>query len=148
MYVEISEQKPELPPPNIPQKDEEMSVSMSTTTAESGEFPNQETSTDVIYVNNNRKVKMVTSEPESDLLILEYGTERIVEGEQDNEPPPLPMKKKHRQDNIAFVEERQYRIIDGLYVFKNVIISLICLYCFNLFILYYIFKNNLNNLNK
>lgn len=83
----------------------------------SEDFPNQETNVDIIYVNNNRKVKMFTSELDSDLL-LEYGTERMVEVE--DEPPPLPIKQKYKQDNIIFEENRQYKITDGVYVFEKV----------------------------
>ncbi|VVC41523.1 Pleckstrin homology domain,PH domain-like [Cinara cedri] len=115
-HAEKSERKPELPPTRIPKKNEEIGVSLSTIISESEEFPNQEASTDVIYVNNNRKVKMVTSEP--DILVLENEIEQIVEGKQDNEPPLLPIKKK-RQDIIVPEEERRYRITDGVYVFEK-----------------------------
>lgn len=84
-----------------------------------GEFHNQKANTDVIYVNNNRKSKMVESEPKSDSLVLDYGIEPIVQGEQDDEPPPLPVKKKHLRD-IVLKEERQYRITDGVYILKKV----------------------------
>lgn len=84
----------------------------------SEDFPNQETNVEIIYVNNNRKVKMFTNESESDLM-LEYGTERMVEVE--DEPPPLPIKQKYKQDNnISFENNRQYKITDGVYVFENV----------------------------
>lgn len=117
--LEQLEQKPELPPPRIPKKDEEIAVSMSTVAGPSGEFHNQNANIDVIYVNNNRKLKMVGNEPESDSLVLDYGIEPIVQGEKDDEPPPLPIKKKYKRD-IVLREERQYRITDGVYVLKKV----------------------------
>lgn len=117
-----------MPPPRIPKRDEELlSVSISTAATQSGEFPNQESNIDEIYVNNNHKVKMVTNEPKSDLLILENGTKQIVKGKQDV-PPPLPIKKKYKQ-NIVLEEEIQYRITDGVYAIKKVM-SLIYLYKF------------------
>lgn len=105
-----SEQHPELPPHYDTAKDEEI-TSIST----DGEFHNQEVNVDVIYVNNDRKMKMFTSESESD-FILEYGTEQSVD--VGDEPPPLPIKNKHKQ-NVLFDEKPQYQIIDGVYVFKD-----------------------------
>lgn len=86
----------------------------------SEDFPNQETNVDIIYVNNNRKVKMFTNESEPD-LVLEYGTEQMVEVQ--DEPPPLPIKQKYKQNNIEFEENRQYKITDGVCVFEKVSIS-------------------------
>lgn len=106
-----SEPHPELPPHYETKKDEEI-TSMST----DGEFHNQEVNVDVIYVNNDRKMKIFTSESESD-FILEYKTEQSVDVQ--DEPPPLPIKNKHKQ-NVLFDEKPQYQIIDGVYVFKNV----------------------------
>jgi len=108
---EKSEPNPELPPPYETKKDDEI-TSMST----DGEFHNQEVNVEVIYVNNDRKMKMFTSESESD-FILEYGTEQSVE--MGDEPPPLPIKNKHKQ-SVLLDEKPQYQIIDGVYVFKNV----------------------------
>jgi len=108
---EKSERLPALPPHNDTKKYEEIN-SMST----DEEFHNQEANVDVIYVNNDRKMKIFTSESESDLN-LEYGTEQSIDVR--DEPPPLPIKNKHKQ-NVLFNEEQQYQIIDGVYVFKNV----------------------------
>lgn len=102
---------PELPPHYEIKKDDEI-TSMST----NGEFHNQEVNVDVIYVNNDRKMKIFTSESESD-FIPEYGTEHSIDVE--DEPPPLPMKNKHKQ-NVLFDDKPQFQIIDGVYVFKNV----------------------------
>lgn len=102
-----SEDNPELPPHYNVEKDEETTL-MS---AKNEEFHNQEANIDVIYVNNDRK--MFTTESD---LILEYGTEQSVE--EEDEPPPLPIKKKHKQNDL-FDEKPQYQIIDGVYVFKN-----------------------------
>lgn len=111
--IEESERYPELPP-RLTENDEETG-SMSTI-AQSDEFSNQEANIDVIYVNNDQKVKMFTRESESD-LVLEYGTEQTVE--VDDEPPPLPIKKKSKQDSI-FEDTRQYQTTDGVYVLENV----------------------------
>jgi len=108
---EKSKRLPALPPHYDIKKDEEI-TSMST----DEEFHNQEANVDVIYVNNDRKMKMFTSESESDLN-LEYGTEQSID--VGDEPPPLPIKNKHKQ-NVLFDEKQQYQIIDGVYVFKNV----------------------------
>jgi len=108
---EKSKRLPALPPHYDTKKDEEI-TSMST----DEEFHNQEANVDVIYVNNDRKMKIFTSESESDLN-LEYGTEQSVD--VGDEPPPLPIKNKHKQ-NVLFDEKQQYQIIDGVYVFKNV----------------------------
>jgi len=106
-----SEPHPELPPHYETKKDDEI-TSMST----DGEFHNQEVNVDVIYVNNDRRMKIFTSESESD-FILEYGTEQSVD--VGDKPPPLPIKNKHKQNDL-FDEKPQYQIIDGVYVFKNV----------------------------
>jgi len=106
-----SEPHPELPPHYDTTKDEEI-TSIST----DGGFHNQEVNVDVIYVNNDRKMKMFTSESESDFT-LEYGTEQSVDVR--DEPPPLPIKNKHKQ-NVLFDQKPQYQIIDGVYVLKNV----------------------------
>lgn len=112
-HVSKFEQNPELPPRQDTKKDEEIS---SVTTDE--EFHNQEANVDVIYVNNDSKMKIFTSESKSD-LILEYGTEQTVEVE--DEPPPLPIKNKHKHNDLFDdANKRQYQIIDGVYVFKNV----------------------------
>ncbi|KAF0761722.1 PH domain-containing protein [Aphis craccivora] len=102
-----SEHHPELPPHYSVEKDEETTL-MS---AKNEEFHNQEANIDVIYVNNDRKIFTTESD-----LILEYGTEQSVE--EEDEPPPLPIKKKHKQNDL-FDEKPQYQIIDGVYVFKN-----------------------------
>lgn len=103
-----SEHHPELPPHYFNVEKDEESTLMST----NEEFHNQEANVDVIYVNNDRKIFTTESD-----LILEYGTEQSVE--EEDEPPPLPIKKKHKQNDI-FDEKPQYQIIDGVYVFKNV----------------------------
>jgi len=110
---EKSKRLPALPPHYDTKKDEEIASMMST----DEEFHNQEANVDVIYVNNDRKMKIFTSESESDLN-LEFGTEQSVDV-GDDEPPPLPIKNKHKQ-NVLFDEKQQYQIIDGVYVFKNV----------------------------
>lgn len=104
-----SEQHPEIPPHYNAEKDEEITL-MST-----DEEYHQEANVDVIYVNNDLKMKMFTTESD---LALDYGTEQSVENEDDR-PPPLPIKKKHKQ-NVLFDEKPQYKIIDGVYVFENV----------------------------
>jgi len=109
--VDKYEKHPELPLRYDAKKNNEI-TSMST----DEEFHNQEANVDVIYVNNDRKMKIFTSESESD-LILEYGTEQIAEAE--NEPPPLPIKNKHKH-NILFDEKPQYQIVDGVYILENV----------------------------
>uniref|UniRef100_A0A2S2P6V2 PH domain-containing protein n=1 Tax=Schizaphis graminum TaxID=13262 RepID=A0A2S2P6V2_SCHGA len=101
-----SEHHPEIPPHFNDEKDEEITL-MST-----DEEYHQEANIDVIYVNNDLKMKMFTTESD---LVLDYGTEQSVENEDD--PPPLPIKKKHKQ-NVLF-EKPQYKIIDGVYVFEN-----------------------------
>ncbi|XP_001943487.1 uncharacterized protein LOC100164810 [Acyrthosiphon pisum] len=106
---EKSKRLPALPPHYDTKKDEIASMSTDE------EFHNQEANVDVIYVNNDRKMKIFTSESESDLN-LEYGTEQSVD--VGDEPPPLPIKNKHKQ-NVLFDENQQYQIIDGVYVFKN-----------------------------
>lgn len=113
--INESEQYPELPPRLAEIKGEE-TTSLSTD-GQSGEFPNQESNVDVIYsyVNNDRKIKVLASELDSDLE-LEYGTEQSVEVE--DEPPPLPMKNKYKQE--TFVEKKRYKIIDRAYVYENV----------------------------
>ncbi|XP_025193927.1 uncharacterized protein LOC112593641 [Melanaphis sacchari] len=103
---EKSEHHPEVLPHYNAEKDEEVTL-MST----DEEFHNQEANIDVIYVNNDRK----TFTMESD-LILEYGTEQSVKVE--DEPPPLPIKKKHKQ-NVLFDENLQHKIIDDVYILKN-----------------------------
>lgn len=114
--IKESEQYPELPP-RLDEKKSEESTSSLSTDAQSEEFPNQEANVDVIYsyVNNDRKMKVLTSELDSD-LVLEYETEQSVEIE--DEPPPLPMKNKYKQE--TFEEQRQHKIIGGSYVFENV----------------------------
>ncbi|CAH1721618.1 uncharacterized protein LOC114120151 isoform X2 [Aphis gossypii] len=102
-----SEHHPELPPHYYNVEKDEESTLMST----NEEFHNQEANVDVIYVNNDRKIFTTESD-----LILEYGTEQSVE--EEDEPPPLPIKKKHKQNDL-FDEKPQYQIIDGVYVFKN-----------------------------
>lgn len=111
--IKESDQYPELPP-RIPKRDEE--ISSLSTVAQSEEFPNQEANIDVIYVKNDRKVRVSESESESD-LVLERGREKTVEVEE--EPPPLPIKKKSKPD-IVLEEERQYQVTNGVYVFNNV----------------------------
>lgn len=111
--IEESKQYPELP--LFRSNNDKENGSMSTIT-QSEEFSNQEANIDVIYVNNDHKVKMNTSDSESD-LVLEYGTEQTVEVE--DEPPPLPIKKKSKQDNI-FEEKVQFQITDGVYILENV----------------------------
>jgi len=110
------EQVPELPS-RLAQNDEENSL-ISTVTQSEYSHTNQEANVDVIYVNNDRRMKMYTSESESD-FILEYGTEQTVAEEE--EPPPLPIKKKKsKEDNIVTEEKKHYKITDGVYVFENV----------------------------
>lgn len=112
--VDESNQCPELPP-RI--RNDEIE-SMSSTAAQSDDFPNQEANVDVIYVNNDHKIKMYTSESDSDLVLPEDGTEQIVGAE--DEPPPLPIKKKSLQENV-YEDKKQYQnITDGVYVFENV----------------------------
>lgn len=112
--IEESEQYPELPPRVTPKKEEE--ISSLSTVAQSEEFPNQETNIDVIYVKNDRKVRVSESESESD-LVLERRNEKAVVVEE--EPPPLPIKKKLQQD-IVLEEEKPYQVTNGVYVFNNV----------------------------
>lgn len=112
---ESKQMSPELPP-RLSQADVE-TTSISTV-AKSEEFSVQEANVDIIYVNNDCKVKMFTSEPDSDSdLVLGYGTEQTVEVE--DEPPPLPIKNKSKQDDV-YKEKRQYQITGGVCVFENV----------------------------
>lgn len=111
--IEELEQYPELLPSLIQNVKETESMS---TIAQSDEFSNQDANIDVIYVNNDQRVKMFTRESEPD-LVLEYGTQQTVE--VDDEPPPLPIKKKSKQESI-FKDTRQYQITDGVYVLENV----------------------------
>ncbi|XP_025411257.1 uncharacterized protein LOC112684139 isoform X2 [Sipha flava] len=106
------EQYPKLPPRLVEKRGEK--TTLLSTDTQSKEFPNHEKNVDVIYsyVNNDRKMKVLTSDSD---LILESGTEQSVEVE--DEPPPLPIKKKYKPE--TFEEKKQYKIVEGAYVFEN-----------------------------
>lgn len=96
------------------EKDEE---TVSTSSVPDYPCDSREANIDVVYVDNVRKTITIENDSDTDLL-LEYGTERPVEVE--DEPPPLPMKKKHQRDAVDVGEKRRYRITNGVYVIENV----------------------------
>lgn len=116
-HVEESEAlqcPPGLPSPGLDKNDE----NIESTSTRSEDFHSRESNIDVIYVNNDRRSNIFASESESDnILVHDFGTKETAE--EEDEPPPLPIKRKYKQ-NIVLDSERQYKIADGVYVFQNV----------------------------